>query len=166
VFFAVVMTFATPKEGKLFYKELMRQRRDETGKTPPAQAKLVELLRVVSASDTNLPLNSPKKTQRDKEHKKSFLYRSDRSSPWKSPKRHHIEAESSSVQGFLSHDLYMVDKLSISISSIEKNHFMGAKPLELADSLLKLSARAFILSRRVSTVIKDQKGADVESMKA
>jgi len=57
------------------------------------------------------------------------------------------------------------DKVSIPLSSIEKERFRSASPSELANSFLALSARAFVLGKQMGAVLKDKEDVDMENPK-
>jgi len=60
------MAFVTSEEGKLFFKELLKQSHVVAGKTSFVQADVVEPLQTVPAGETRPPLNPSKKVRQEK----------------------------------------------------------------------------------------------------
>jgi len=106
--FANIMVFVTLEEGKLFYKELLKQRQGVLWKAQPIQAEAMEPLPVVPVGEALPPLNlSSKKVHREKDHKKSTFRHFDKFSSRKSHKWEYREVDvkpNSSQNNFLGRD--------------------------------------------------------------
>jgi len=69
--FETIMASITAEYGKLFYKNLLKQRQAVARKERPVQVEVVEPFQVILAGKALPPLNpSSKKVRREKEHKK------------------------------------------------------------------------------------------------
>jgi len=154
------------EDDKLFFKELLKQRRAATGKAPEDQAEVVAPLGTVPEEET-FPLKNPssKKSPRGREHKKSSCRHSNRSFSNKYNKRAHIDIGSSSAKDFLNRDKYLSEKVFVPLSSSEKEFFMSTSPSELASSFLELSASALVLGKHIGSVLKEREGANIEGLK-